>query len=64
MAKENDEDWLCPQCGTPMLDGYLTVPADSVHVVTMQSFEGGDLQAGVCPRCGFVDMGRETWTLV
>lgn len=60
MSAENDEKWPCPKCGTPMLDGYLTDPADTIRIQTMQSFEGSSLQARVCPNCGFVELWADT----
>lgn len=46
----------CPGCGAEMLRGYLKGFKDSIHVETLQSLKGSDLQAFVCAACGHIEL--------
>ena len=64
MTESAETPRLCRECGTPLIDAYLTGPVDPVRIRSMRSFEGSDVQALVCPECGLIELRAETpWKL-
>lgn len=46
----------CPKCGSPMLEGSLTVTVDPVQVVATHSLMESALEALICSVCGYVEL--------
>lgn len=59
MPANEENSQPCPECGTRLIDGYLTGPVEFIHVASMQSLEPSSLQALVCPRCGHIELRAE-----
>lgn len=56
MAHNGEGGPTCPNCEITMLKGSLTGPVDRIHVESLQSYEGSDLEAYICPECGHIEL--------